>query len=263
MSQLKNAKQEKSARFANRRPSEALAGIPMARLIIALTVLLAFSSGVALAEASDRAGAGPALAADTPTAGPLRIVYFHSPSCSECRRVKNFLPQITNRWGDRITLELRSVDDINVFDELFTYEKHYKATVAAPPAIFVGDRALVGDVVIIKQLDATIENALAKGIATFCPPKPEAAPSDKAVPAEQEAVPSEILSRFESFAPAAVAVAGLIDGVNPCAFTTIVFFLSMLAYLKRTRWRCWPSAPASLSACSWRTSCWALVCWAP
>ncbi len=160
---------------------------------------------------------------------PLRVVYFHSSSCHECQRVKNFLPQVISRWGNRISLELRSIKDITIFDELFKYEKHYRATVAAPPAIFVGDKALAGDEVIIEQLDAAIANALANGLATF---EPELALSeDKAV---EEAVPSGILNRLESFGPGAVAIAGLIDGFNPCAFTTIISFLSVLAYLKKT-----------------------------
>lgn len=40
---------------------------------------------------------------------------------------------------------------------------------------------------------------------------------------------SLILSRFESFTVYAVSLAGLLDGINPCAFTTIVFFISFLA----------------------------------
>ncbi|HUW83796.1 MAG TPA: hypothetical protein VMZ31_13490 [Phycisphaerae bacterium] len=142
------------------------------------------------------------------------------------------LPQVTSRWGDRIVVELRSVEDINVFNELFEYEKHYGAKINAPPAIFVGDKALVGDEVIIKQLDVAIADSLANSIATF---SPEPALPDRLALAQQEAVPSEILHRSESLGPGAVAVAGLVDGVNPCAFTTIVFFLSMLAYLGKSK----------------------------
>ena len=174
-------------------------------------------------------GAVAAPAADN---AALRVVYFHSPSCNECKRVKGFLPQVTERWGSRIALELRGVDDVNVFNELFKYEKHYGATVAAPPAIFVGDKALVGDDVIMKQLDAAIEDSLTRQIATF---SPDVVADDTAAVPQAQAVPNEVLRRFESFGPGAVAIAGLIDGVNPCAFTTIVFFLSMLAYLKKTR----------------------------
>ena len=167
-----------------------------------------------------------------PADQPLRVVYFHSPSCHDCQRVKSFLPRISGRWGGRIALELRNVEDMDVFNELLKYEKHYKATVASPPAIFVGDKALVGNEAILKQLDAAIAGSLANGTATF---RPEPVAPDKAGLARQEAVPGEILRRFESFAPAAVALAGLVDGVNPCAFTTIVFFLSMLAYLGKSK----------------------------
>ena len=140
MSPLKNAKQERPEEFANHRHSEALTNnIPMAKLIIGLAVLLTSSSGAALAEAQNRTGAALGCDATLTSVEPLRIVYFHSPSCHECQGVKNFLPQITSRWGDHISLEMRSVDDVNVFDELFKHEKHYSATVASPPAIFVAD----------------------------------------------------------------------------------------------------------------------------
>lgn len=73
---------------------------------------------------------------------PLRMVYFLSPSCNECRCVRNFLPQVIERWGNRIDLELYSIENISVFNELFKYEKYYGAKVVAPPAIFVGNKVL-------------------------------------------------------------------------------------------------------------------------
>lgn len=39
-----------------------------------------------------------------------------------------------------------------------------------------------------------------------------------------------ILSKFESFNVCIVGAAGFLDGINPCAFTTIVFFISFLAF---------------------------------
>ena len=45
-----------------------------------------------------------------------------------------------------------------------------------------------------------------------------------------------LLDRFRSFGVLPVIAAGLLDGVNPCAFTTIIFLLSYLVYLgKRKR----------------------------
>lgn len=39
-----------------------------------------------------------------------------------------------------------------------------------------------------------------------------------------------ILSKFESFNICMVGAAGFLDGINPCAFATIVFFISFLAF---------------------------------
>jgi len=49
-------------------------------------------------------------------------------------------------------------------------------------------------------------------------------------------MPADPVAYFKSFVPVSVIIAGLEDGVNPCAFTVIVFFISFLAlqgYRKR------------------------------
>jgi len=171
---------------------------------------------------------------------PLRMVYFHSPTCAECKRVKVFLPQIIEHWGDRIVLELHNTDEADGFNEFLKYSEQYGVKMIAPPMIFIGDKALEGDSAIMKQLNAAIDDVLERQIVTFHPSQPLAATASNDATPDQvqeqaQAVPSEIQRLFESFGPGAIIVAGLIDGVNPCAFTTIVFFLSMLAYLKKTR----------------------------
>jgi hypothetical protein len=40
-----------------------------------------------------------------------------------------------------------------------------------------------------------------------------------------------IINRFKSFGIGAITTAGLIDGVNPCAFTVLVFFISFLTFV--------------------------------
>jgi len=45
----------------------------------------------------------------------------------------------------------------------------------------------------------------------------------------EEAPTLDLVARFKNFQPIAVVSAGLIDGINPCAFTVIVFFMSFLA----------------------------------
>ena len=44
-----------------------------------------------------------------------------------------------------------------------------------------------------------------------------------------------IIDRFQQMGPMAVVLDGLIDGINPCAFATIIFFASYLAISRRPR----------------------------
>jgi cytochrome c biogenesis protein CcdA len=49
------------------------------------------------------------------------------------------------------------------------------------------------------------------------------------VAGETEGARTRIVDRFRAFGPYTVIAAGLIDGLNPCAFATIVLFISYLA----------------------------------
>lgn len=162
----------------------------------------------------------------------LAVVYFHSPSCHDCHEVKASLPWMLRRWEGRVDLRMRDIMEMASLNDLLLYEKHYGVTVSAPPAIFVGGQALIGRDVILAELDGAIAKELEAGAVTF---DPAAAATESTEDQEQGADDSQIVEHFKSFRVGAVALAGLIDGVNPCAFTTIVFFLSMLTYLKRSR----------------------------
>ena len=143
-------------------------------LFAAVALLTLCSAGPAFAETaspSDALGPGNVTgAADSPTAAPLRVVYFHSPTCDDCREVKRALPGILRRWGSKIRLVPRTIEDIDVFNELFLYEQHYGAKVDAPPVVFAGSQYLCGATAIINRFDNVIAGELAKGSAIFSPP---------------------------------------------------------------------------------------------
>jgi len=186
---------------------------------------------LALAARPSRAGGPPASRpATTPPAHVLRIVFFHSLTCNECRKVKRMLGRIPKPWGGRVRVEWKSTGDIQVFRELLLYDEHYCYGVrtTSPPVMFVGRRHLEGEKRIYRDLARVVREELAAGAVTYRPP---AGPATKG----GGDVPEEIVGRFRGFRIAALAAAGLLDGVNPCAFTTIVFLLSMLAQVGKTR----------------------------
>ena len=82
------------------------------------------------------------------------------------------------------------------------------------PALFVGNEYLVGNEISVERLEDVIQRHSQGG----CIPPWEGLEEESS-----EAV-NRIIQRFKSFSFLAVLGAGLLDGVNPCAFTTIIFF---------------------------------------
>jgi len=168
-----------------------------------------------------------------PLSCPLRVVFFYSPTCADCGKVLRKLPDVERLWGPSVCIEKKNLSELASFAELSAYEDHYRVEVEAPPAVFVGAKALVGADEILGDLDGAIGESLAGGVTTFQPTC--GAGEDGRCPPPGPAFPPAVLARFEEFSIVTVAGAGLVDGVNPCAFTTIVFLISMLAYLGKSR----------------------------
>jgi len=210
---------------------------PFHRRLAAFALLLVVAGGAVSAPAdrpttssvpgTERTAAG----ADRVEAKPLRVVLFYSPSCPGCKKVEQALKTSAKRWGRRIRIERRKLQTAEVFREMFRYEKHYGSKGDESIKLFVGGRCLAGSKAVAARLNDAVAAELAAGSATFVPPPPG---QDGGAGGEGQLF-AEILSRFQGFSAGAVAVAGLLDGVNPCAFTTIIFLLSMLAYLGKSR----------------------------
>jgi len=219
-----------------------------------MAVFLLLSSFPSEGRAAADVPPGPAAARAPATStrnGPLRVVFFHTTGCEECDKVEERLPALLTKWHQRVELVDVDASGEAGLAELCRYHDHYDSGSAAPPVVFVGRRCLAGSADILRELDAAIEGELEVGAATF---EPTARAASANGPGARTSVRDGNLSgtarsrtagrpddagviagRFEQFSVAAVAVTGLADGVNPCAFTTIVFLLSMLAYLGRSR----------------------------
>jgi glutaredoxin len=156
-------------------------------------------------------------------AAPVYIAYFHSPGCSECERVAYDLSYLEQQYPN---LEVRSFD-INTCAPL--NEAMTERSGVPPeqrlltPAVFVGDEYLTGGDLTLERLEEVITTHSLVG----CIPPWEGLEEES-----PEAI-NRIIQRFKSFSALAVIGAGLLDGVNPCAFTTIIFFVSYLAVMGR------------------------------
>ncbi|MFB3891839.1 MAG: hypothetical protein ACE15C_07430 [Phycisphaerae bacterium] len=160
---------------------------------------------------------GAASSAATPASAPaaLEVTYFYSPTCVKCREAVKTVEAVALKYGPRIRLVKRSIDDPENVELLLAMEQQSGSSPSPPPKIFVNAQCLQGLEAIQQRLDSTVQAQLAAAVVAL----PEVTGGSAAA----------------SYTLGLMIVAGLIDGVNPCAFTTIVFLLSMLAYLKRTR----------------------------
>jgi cytochrome c biogenesis protein CcdA len=145
---------------------------------------------------------------DVPT-----LSVFHSPSCHRCVEVKkNILPQIENEYKGSIQIKYYDVTDVNNYASLLAlkdkYDKNFDLTL---PVFSINGRLINGKGDVKSNLKIAIVVSLGE------------------VHREVGASKADLVSRFSDFKPLAVAGAGLTDGINPCAFTVIVFFISYLA----------------------------------
>lgn len=217
------------------------------RLAMALLVLATLTAAAWPQEppaSSTEGPAGPAIAPPTEPA-PLRVVYFYQPACTKCREAEAGVVEAERQWGDRIGVERMNIQEAAALVAWREYRQHYQVNLSAPPAAFVGGQVLSTPKQIVQGLGAAISEELAARHATFNPAPPAETPPETpnaaALPpagnGQEETARREVAAWIQEGGPWAVVAAGLIDGVNPCAFTTIVFLMSAMAYLRQSRRR--------------------------
>lgn len=140
---------------------------------------------------------------------------FYSPSCHKCIEIKaKDIPRIEKKFKGGIKVVYYDTSEIENYKLLLFLHKKYKAEFNIVfPVLFLRGNFFNGSDFGKKSYEKFITVAL-EG------------------PAEQKnEVSSEVnlVERFKKIRPLAVISAGLIDGINPCAFTVIVFFISFLA----------------------------------
>ena len=154
---------------------------------------------------------------------PIYIAYFEQAGCQECARTTYDLEVVREQYP-LVVVESFSIEEpenkaLNEWlcDKYEVPEEQRLST----PMIFVGDTVLIGTETYLESLLPAVAQYAATGAertwADFDPEEGE----------------QGILDRFRSFGVLTVLGAGLIDGLNPCAFATLVFFISYLAFTGR------------------------------
>ncbi|HVP18421.1 MAG TPA: DUF1573 domain-containing protein [Spirochaetia bacterium] len=182
-------------------------------------------TGVVRAERRPEAAGGspPGAFAAGPAAGAtVTATYYYTPGCRSCEQFLSVeVPRLSRELRLAIIVVRKDILQPALYEELAALAASHGDTVREIPVLAVGSVLLQGDAAIRRDLAAVL------GAAQGRLPAPVQAPARP---------PFASLSFLTGrFAALPIAAAGLIDGVNPCAFTTLIFLLASLALAGRGR----------------------------
>lgn len=153
----------------------------------------------------------------------ISITVFDSADCLFCIELrKTILSSYEKKYGIKILLSEYSVDEPKNYEMLASLEQVKGIYLNRMPVVFIGDDAVGGEKEIKKQLPKLLEKYIAAGGV------------GKIDISAGEIRKIETIGRLKILP---VIFAGLLDGINPCAFATIVFFIAYLSMvLKKQRY---------------------------
>lgn len=157
------------------------------------------------------------------------LLFFYSPGCRQCRQIKDvLLENLARRYP--IIIKKYDISAMKNYELLVRLEEDYGVTENAEMSLFVDGEYLLGRKAIARKAEGLLQRVLSQTDI-----KNPAISIQPSAFSRQHSISSAIVRRFRSFSVAAVAGAGLLDGLNPCAFTTIIFFISLLAHRGKSR----------------------------
>ncbi len=155
------------------------------------------------------------------------LAYFYQKGCPKCDRASYLLKYINEKYPH---LHIKSID-LNTDDGKRLNETlsnrlglpQEKRLIA--PSIFIGNDYLSPEEITESKVEALI--------AIY--EKVEAKSALKVEEKEIQQAETSMIERFKSLGVFTVLSAGFIDGLNPCAFATLIFFISYLTFVGRKR----------------------------
>lgn len=142
------------------------------------------------------------------------IVFFYDPLCKECVKAKKKIEYLKIKYPLNVTeyniLTEEGINQLFSYYAFFNVSKYERGSFA----IFIGKKYFYKNSQ-LPELEEEIKKYVDTGLAC---PKPT-----------KKGDAEEILRGFTIFT---VALGGLADGVNPCAFATLIFFIAYLEKMK-------------------------------
>jgi len=160
---------------------------------------------------------------DPATEAAIHVAYVDKEGCDQCARAAIVLELMQSEFPGLVVSRFDSMSDGALIEAMGERLGLPEARRLIAPSVYVGEDALVGEEITSDRVRQLLARYAGRGAEAFW----------KDLNSDSGA--RSILERFQTMGPLAVVLAGLIDGVNPCAFATILFFVSYLAISRRQR----------------------------
>ncbi len=141
------------------------------------------------------------------------VILFYSPHCRVCLELKKeFIPFVKEKYAGKVNWqELNVQENKENLAKLMAVSLRLRNIDGVVPTVLIGNTLLVGRIEIKERLIPAIDIAI-NSKKTFL-----------------GIVNIDLSQVFKKISILTVIMSGLIDGINPCAFAVIVFFVSFLA----------------------------------
>lgn len=146
---------------------------------------------------------------------PVQIDFFYEPGCHACEKIQTeLLPEVEKRFPGDCKIQTHDIGIEANFLCLLQMEYELGYTDPERAYLIVNRQYAYGPAPSNEEFFDRIASLLKQ---------------ETACPAPVPVSPGLAKKRFSGFTIPAVAAAGLLDGINPCAISTLVFFMSLLA----------------------------------
>ncbi|MEI6292608.1 MAG: cytochrome c biogenesis CcdA family protein [Methanomicrobiales archaeon] len=143
--------------------------------------------------------------------GQVVVYFFYRQTCGECQKALTFMEGFRERHPDVIIRSYDLIDNASNQQLFQQFNKRYNVPFSPVPAVFVGEWELTD----IENIELHLDD-----IVVQVAQNPNSTPL-----VLQETIPSLEISDSTQLTIPLVIVAGLVDGINPCAFSVLVFLL--------------------------------------
>ncbi|MBM3199801.1 hypothetical protein FJZ53_02600 [Candidatus Woesearchaeota archaeon] len=212
-------------------------------LILTLLILVAFVSAQDSCEAEETCAVsyedsiGASNVEDYTNHNPdsICVIYFYGTGCPKCAEIKPFIDDLEKKYGDKIHINKLEVshnlENYNMYSK-YCGVQNIPLEARGIPMIAVGDKFFMGPKQIKEGLEPEVKKLLDSGVRVCPLPDEMGCHAVDVKKGETDPVAST-----KKITWPLILGAGLVDGINPCAFAVLLFLLTFLLGISSTRKR--------------------------